>query len=349
MSKNLYHNCCTIIIFTIITLMLSSCEGPTGQPGNDASETCKICHNSSTLIFSKKSQWYVSKHASGENVDKNDTNCAACHTSEGFREALISGSYKTHSMISNPSPINCRTCHLIHTNNDYSDFNFSCQSPVKLVITGEIVDYGKGNICARCHQARVVSIMPQPNGDSIMIPTPYWGPHQSTAANILAGTGGINIPGTEPYLNSIHIGTNNPNACIACHMAESKGIKMGGHTLVMGSCDNDSTNKIKQCQNLAGCLNCHPGATNFGLGLEIRSEIKNYLLNLRSILASKNMLDTTNSKGDYKNDLIIPRKYSGKEASVLYNYKFCVAEGSIGVHNTKYTRALLKNTISAIK
>ncbi len=85
-------------ILTVAGIILTSCEGPMGPAGKDgvdgaagangkdANETCKECHNPTT-VDAVAVQFEFSKHSYGEAAfeEAGNTGCTPCHTQEAFR------------------------------------------------------------------------------------------------------------------------------------------------------------------------------------------------------------------------------------------------------------------------
>lgn len=327
---------CLIMGCTILSLV--GCEGKEGPAGSagpagvDGTAICGTCHNVSTTVKAKIIQWEHSKHATGGNFERNGTSCAICHTSEGFRERLVTGANATAAVIQNPTPPNCRTCHNIHTNYDETDFNLSSSSPVTLMINNETVDIGKGNLCALCHQPRPVSPMPTLNGPDVTI-TNRFGGHYGIQAATLGGTGYFEFPG-ETYTNSSHT-TVVTEGCPTCHMADAYGWQAGGHTMKM-SYDYHGT----ETQNLAGCKSCHSDIKNFDVN-GVQTEVEGLLAELKTKLAKVGIYDEAAG-------LAKAGKWTALQAGAYLNFQMATKDRSEGVHNAKYIKAVLKNTIAAL-
>ena len=307
--------------------------GATGTAGADMNATCTECHDLSTDMYAKIVQWNASVHATGGNFERNSTSCAPCHTHEGFTEVLSTGATSTVASIENPTPQNCRTCHNIHTNYDATDFALSTEAPVTLWLNGATVDFGKGNLCANCHQPRVPSPMPVIGGADVDITSGYWGTHYGAQAAILGGTGGFEIAGSETYTNSYHT-TGVADGCIECHMAAPYGDQARGHTMNM-TYDYHGSEKA----NTAGCetSGCHTGFSDFDYN-GYQTEIQGLLDELRDSLLANNIIDSS--------DHIVPNvAYTANQAGAFINYYLILEDRSLGVHNTKYSRALLTNSI----
>ncbi len=351
------------LFLAIITLIIStfSCtgpEGPAGPPGKDGKDgspgtaVCAVCHESSTFLLSKKMQFHNSLHYLGETFAiANRTQCATCHTHEGFRESLTTNLDTAIAAIAQPTGVNCRTCHYVHTKYDTSDYNLTYKSPVKFRYGGQTVDFGNGNLCVKCHQARDVVPLPIVGGDSVTISNFRWGPHYSMNGNILAGLGGFEISGPVPYPKKNPHKELIQDGCITCHMAKPYGTFAGGHSFKM-TYESGGV----EVPHVASCAqsDCHAGTTNFDIDGKV-TEIKNLLAELRQKLIDKGLLDVSrNTDGkNVLNEYILlpgnrPKKFSALEAGAVLNYLLVAKDRSYGVHNYKYAKALLKNTIEAL-
>lgn len=323
---------------TILVIMLSvftfsffgSCEGPAGVAGEDANESCTQCHNEETLVLTAMVQHSNSGHQMGSTFERNSSNCAPCHTHQGYLEILASGEKSTGSDISSPLPVNCRTCHRVHENFDSTDFALRNSSPVEMWINGEEVDLGSGNQCVNCHQARIPNPLPVTDGGTVNITSSRWGPHHGTQSNILWGTGGYELAGSEAYNNpGSHFHTN--AGCNGCHMAEPFGAVAGGHSFNMTY--NDGAN-----EHLAGCSGCHTDIESFDYK-GASTEIMALLENLETILID---LEYINGESGLVN---APLQVSSDHAGAMLNYYMVDKDESKGVHNPQYAKALLQNSI----
>jgi hypothetical protein len=318
--------------------MLVGCQrdqgpvGPAGKTGGDGTAACGTCHSVSTDILAKQIQWNNSVHATGGNFARSDAGCAPCHTSEGFRETLGTVQPKmAAAKIENPTPQNCRTCHNIHQKFDLTDFNLATTAPVQL-ITGGIINIGKGNICAECHQPRLANPQPVVGGPNVTLTSSRYGVHHGPQASVLFGEGGYEIPGTEKYDKSPHVAIV-PDGCVTCHMATPYGNLAGGHTLNMayGTPGTD---------NVAGCLKCHTTAKNFDVD-GVQTEVTALLAQFKTLLINAKLMSS---------DLVfVLGTYPADKAGVMLNYQLITEDKSLGVHNAKYVKAILKNSIAYLQ
>jgi len=332
----------TALFLVVLMVIFTACEGPqgpegpAGKDGANGNGTCLDCHNSSTELLAKIMQYDNSVHATGGNFARSSKECAPCHTNEGFIERIASGGQETAADIENPTPPNCRTCHRIHTTFTENDLQLRTKEPVTLWINNKTIDLGEGNLCANCHQPRVPDPMPTIGGPDVEITSPYWGFHHGPQAAILTGQGGFEIAGSSEYKNSAH-SLIVKNACVTCHMQNPYGDQAGGHSLNM---TYESHGSEKDYTTI--CQKCHgSGVKDFDIN-GTQTKVKDLLSQLKAKLVEKGIVD------DAK-DQIIPGTYSSLLAGAYLNYKMVQEDKSNGVHNAKYTLALLNNTIEAIK
>ncbi len=345
-------------VLLMSSLLFIACEGPAGKDGlagkdgkdgkdgTDGTQNCGMCHNSSTLLFAKQLQWAASDHATNTTFERAGSTCAACHTSEGFREVAVSGQTNTAATISNPSGQNCRTCHPIHETYTIDDYKLTYEKKSKLRTTGIEFDFGKGSLCAQCHQARTTTPPLSLDSATYTLANFRFGPHYATVANVIAGSGAFNIPGSLPYANT-EAHQVIPNSCVSCHMGPAFGNQAGGHTMKMKYFSNNAW-----VDNVAVCTGCHAGLTNFNLAgyqtqmKDLAKQVRNRLLELDMITPYEGP-DT--DPINYYNDYAKVATYETKRAAALYNYLFIVRDRSWGIHNPKYTKAVLQNALEALQ
>lgn len=341
-----------VIFLAALVIAGVSCtkEGPQGPPGKDGEDGidgqdgtagCIQCHDNSQVIFSKVIQWEASTHATGGNFERNGTSCAPCHTSQGFLERMETGAQTTADDISNPNPPNCYTCHNIHDTYTPDDWALTYSDPVDYWQTGGKAgaDLGKGNLCANCHQSRVISPWPVAgSGEIYSITNKRYGPHHGPVGNIIEGIGGYEVSGSMTYENSLHTSLVE-NSCVDCHMAEPYGAQSGGHVMSMGY---EYHGEIEY--NVAGCTECHGDDPDAIVELieETQAEIDLLLSDLRTILLEDEILDSSNY-------VVVPIELTADQAGAVVNYKLVGEDRSGGVHNYKYAKALLTNSIESLQ
>lgn len=296
--------------------MVTGCQTTTTttaeQPATE--QKCSDCHNETTLVFAKRLQWDESLHGSGESYLRGTSaSCAGCHSSEGYvkRIATNIAPNKVTEGDTNPTPPNCRTCHQIHATYTEADFALRTTAPVSLYVSGKTFDAGEGNLCATCHQPRTAA--PKLGGGSVNITSTHWGPHYGVQSTMLLGTGGYGPEGSP----SIHY-TVVKDSCTTCHMVN------GRHEMEA---------------NVTACQTCHAGLNNFDYK-GVQTEVKALFEELGELLEAKGLLHDGHP---------VVGVYPEQQAGALWIYRVIEPDGSFGVHNPAYTKALLQSAIDALK
>lgn len=291
---------------------------------------CASCHNPDGVgtiyaIAAKRMEYELSGHYLFGNAEMNTTQCAGCHTNEGFYERVkngISNEIFTPGIISGPktfqsysvsTPVGCFTCHIPH---GQGDFTVRDSSAVKIfsMISGQTtkipVTTASSSMCIKCHQPRMtstflipgsvpVSWQPDPTKtavtDTAKIFTTRWNNHGSgEMTQSLFGFGGFEFIGYT-YSNSVHttLFTSKSIGCESCHMGTPIGNSNGGHTFKIGY---KPTGSITTSYNLTGCntSDCHNGQVNPTSSLNThwgapRAEISAKIGQLGRLLADTNI------------------------------------------------------------
>lgn len=332
MKRFAYLFSLTTVAFFLAFTVFTGCEGPAGTAGVDANETCKVCHNDNSDMLAKQVQAANSGHMTGGNFERNGADCAACHTHEGYLDRMASGEMEASADISDPTPPNCRTCHMVHNAYDSTDWALAYTDPVALWINDVTVDIGSSNLCANCHQPRIPDPLPVMGGADVTVTSPYWGVHYSVQSAVLWGTAGYEFSG-DSYPGkgtTTHAGAG----CAKCHMAEAYGNQAGGHSFHMAYDYHGS-----DMPNMAGCTGCHSTAESFDIG-GVQTAVTELHDSLGSVLEGKGFLS---------GGRIVPATYKADEAGAVLNYLLVKGDHSKGVHNPAYIQALLKNTLVSLQ
>ncbi len=315
-------------------------QGPAGEDGingTDGTAGCVACHDGGTTqgMFARIIQWEASTHATGGNFERNGASCAQCHTSQGHREFIANGTVA--AAVSNPNPINCYTCHNIHDTYTAADLSLVGASGFTTIL-GDAVDFGKGNVCANCHQSRPVTV-PDLDVATFTLGSRY-GTHHGPQTQIISGTGLVKFDG-DGYGGNLHMNTVT-DACVTCHMAEAYGVQSGGHTMKMSYEYHGH-----DVYSLAGCATaeCHGTTADDKDSLtekidDLKAEVTGLLATLQGHLTTAGVLSAT---GSQKNGT-----FSSVYAAAYLNYQSVTEDKSLGVHNPTYVRALLNNSIDAV-
>ena len=180
--------------------------------------SCAECHDSSDLITGKQTQWAESAHGMGDAYLRGTrSSCAGCHSGSAFVEMLAAGENPGSIADGDPDPTrqDCRTCHMIHENFTFADFDLRTEAPVDLyAFDGVTFDGGQGNLCVNCYQPR--RVIPDAVGGVISGITTHWGPHHGPQSAMLLGLGGG--PGVSGAPSG-HYGAA-VNTCVTCHGGE---------------------------------------------------------------------------------------------------------------------------------
>ncbi len=324
-------------------------QGPAGPAGEDANENCTQCHKENTDLYARQIQYANSVHRLGGNFERASVSyepegpneCAPCHAHEGFMEVLTTGAMETDESFENPSPINCRTCHMIHSTYTSADYALTTEDPVELWNTSHgTVDFGEANLCANCHQARVLSPYPVVDGDPVTPTSSRYGYHHGPQAQIVGGTGLFELDGPANIgggPNSHGKPAINDDVCISCHMAPPFGQQSGGHTWRMSYEYHGSTE-----DNVIACTPCHASAEDFEY-LGVQEEIHEYLVEIGALL------ETLGIKRPGQDYLFQNVEYDANLLAAYVNYLTVEEDRSLGIHNPPYVRAILRNTKATLE
>ncbi len=300
--------------------------GPAGLAGTNpkaADLTCTQCHNNTTLIDGPATSWGSSVHAIGTafGIAGNQSTCTGCHTGVGFADRMAAAQTnpdKFTTVYPNPTRIDCRACHNIHTTYTMDDFALKTTAAVPLyALQGATFDGGKGNLCANCHQSRTAFPAPAADG-TVSVTSTHWGPHHGPQAEMMLGVGGAGDVTAAPSPHYVQV----TDTCVYCHM----GGDAANHTY---------TPKV------AYCTKCHTDAKDFNMNGAV-AELDAKIATLKTALTNAGLLDKTGSP--------VVGKYPAAKAAALWNYLLVgVEDKSHGVHNMPYAEALIDAALAAMK
>jgi hypothetical protein len=324
-------------------------NGAAGKDGTDAAITCGQCHDESDGLTGPIKQYEESKHATGEAFTEGyNGSCSPCHSSQGFKEA-VSKNILNASAYTSPSPINCRTCHKIHETYAVGDLALRTVAAVRnrqdSTNASMNFDFGNGNLCSNCHQARTVS----PKVDITTANATYkitsnrFGPHHGPQANMVNGYQKSGAPelGTG-YVTATSPHATIANGCVTCHKTKTAADIPGGHTFVLSY--TTAINPVKPTDytyTTTSCVPCHTTADALAMLKSTQTEVVALLGTLQTKLVSAGLLNSTT-------DLAVPGTYDAKYVAAFLNYKYVQEDKSFGVHNPKYIKTLLNNSIAAL-
>jgi hypothetical protein len=307
-------------------------------------------------LFATQVQYENSVHATGVTFERGSATyslarfCAQCHTHQGFLEYQATGAVA--GGFDSPAPVNCRTCHQIHTTYTAADYALTATDPVTLVAGGETIDYGAaaGNLCTNCHQARAVSPVPVIDGDPVTPTSSRYGFHHGPQAQVVAGVGALEFTGSKTVNGgptSHGDPADNAKMCATCHMASAFGKQAGGHTWKMSYGFHGDVEP-----HVAGCNACHDGIEDFTAFGDVPGEILDLLTQLEQRLFDlgiKRELSedyTLHGLSVYVNEDV---EYPANVAAAFLNWQLFAEDRSLGLHNPAYARSVLTNSLEALE
>jgi hypothetical protein len=239
--------------------------------------------------------------------------------------------------IENPTPPNCRTCHQIHTTYTDADFAFTNTAPVDLIaFPGETVDFGVGNLCASCHQARPIDPLPVLGGADVAVASTRYGTHHSPVATVLGGVGLFDLAGDVDGGPFVHGGSD--VGCPTCHMAQPFGAQAGGHTMAMTYEYHGA-----EVDNVAGCMTsgCHSSVEDFGK-FGVQDDVTAKLDELATLLRAKGIMAAAPSVSS------VSGTFPADVAAAFVNWQTIFEDKSLGIHNPPYVLGILQGSIDAM-
>jgi hypothetical protein len=342
--------------YNVMNIQCENCHGP----GDDAhtkvysfeASVCGQCHSQIT-------EFRKSAHGTGMHVGSNylhtaeSTDCARCHTGQGFVNAQIRGEELVFPSMETPSkeanmfapelqaPIACATCHDPHQAT-YPESGSSKQLRVEGEVTapqGFTVDAGVSAVCVMCHADKrdVQYLVDYIAGKNSR------GAHGNTQADVFYGAGVVTFNAT--FNNSPHT-TVVADGCAECHMYSTighGGNEAGGHTWSMVM--ENGTENVAACTQ-SGC-HVEGTITTFdrkasadfdgdGIIEGVQTEVQGLLDKLAEKLPhSSNGAVLSSVNTDNTDEL---------QREALWNYWVISSDGSKGIHNTQFTVQVLQET-----
>lgn len=306
---------------------------------------CKDCHNDTTLLTGKEASYGVSVHGAGvkgEEVTVGDVtfatpgesafelalsegtrkDCAGCHSGNGFSDRVAAGldPPEVTAGQTDPTRVDCRACHQIHTTFTGVDWALETTAPVAYYaapgLVGKTFDGGAGNLCAACHQPRVD--FPAAVDGMVTVSSTRFGPHHGPQSAMLQGVAGAGAPDQAGMHYTLVADT-----CVTCHMGAN-------------------ANHLFE-PSLANCSTCH-GDDTAAIQAKVdglQAEVQALGDTLKEKLVAANMLNATSGAA-------VAGTYTEAKAAALWDYRTVMIEDkSVGVHNPTYAKALLNAGIAA--
>ena len=322
---------------------------------------CNSCHNEQGYLESIKRNHDISSFSGWIKPAESEmkkVSCTTCH-SGGHASAALAISGKDAAL---RSPEAFRL-------DQTTAGNRGAVAPAILAGTDIIIDYkDNSNACIHCHQARrnaVTGLAPATANSSFsgiragqIAITTSTGPHYGVQSAMLEGIFGAEVAGTTAYPAKGTAVHRTGASCVKCHMGKAVNNK-GNHTM-MPVVDN-----CKTCHTGAGVVdyNINGGQTKIK---NLRLELAEELVRLKPAIFR--IANYTGSKPFTAPNVFTDATFSANQLTVIatssvdsripadvrvakgyWNWRFVYQDHSYGLHNPKYTEALLKNTIADLK
>jgi hypothetical protein len=299
---------------------------------------CGVCHDSMTHHV-KNYEWGQTLHATGYVFRAGS--CAPCHSTKGFIDAYDPGVDFNGNIVATRGTYNegvtCAACHDPHTKG-MGEGQVRSFTSVMFATSNTVTKGGAGLLCMKCHHDRY---------DANVRVLTSAAPHHGVQGDMLFGTNAIQYGMSMPSSRHWDVVED---SCVTCHMQETPaGMSanalnhVGGHTFTIGW--KGATNEVNLTE---ACKACHGELESFNFGgadfdqdgvIEgVQKEISDMMFQLALMLPPSNGV-TVSVSGSAPISL---RKAS-------YNWWFVNDDGSLGVHNPKYTAALLRASIDDLK
>ena len=344
--KTLNFSVLALCCFLFIQCTTDPIAGPAGEDGLDgvdgvdgvnSTTECAQCHNVTTSEAVHASFAFSSHYENGTYVRGSSASCARCHSGNGFVDYISQGAMNDYTpsqaVLDHPEKITCTTCHDMHTTFDFEgegyDYALRTLKGVDLMTDPSYtLDFnGTSNICANCHQPR--SLPPADNGLGLYeITSTRFGPHHGPQATFLEGIQGGEIAGTVEYPAPGSATHRTGSSCTNCHMGESGDQIQGNHTWFPTE---------------TACIECHTGGAP--------SEVAGLEEDMATLLALLETVGVVEVEIDEEGNVdVSPVRgtYKIAEAEAAWNYILLMEDKSMGAHNPKYAKALIKNSIEAL-
>ncbi len=333
-----------------------SCHGAGSEHWGDPSKisvsmsasVCTQCHDAPPHHAIGR-EWTSSPHDSGMSaiqaadsyVTSGTATCARCHTVGGFVD-YASGNTLQPSYAA--MPLSCQGCHNPHDATNPYQIRKITADP--LMNGYSISEGGAGQLCMNCHRSRSNANTTVAGGWK-----PYFGPHEGPQTDVFFGQDGYQFG--DSSIAGLNTHTQVTDACVTCHMASSttdpKATNLlGGHTWKMSGPDSAGV----VTDNTEACQSCHGPITDFDqipapydyAGIANGGPIPGVQTEVKALLAklATKIPDSVLAK---PSSPTVGKNLTKDQLGALWDYLLISKDGSMGIHNAKYTFALLTRAI----
>jgi hypothetical protein len=359
----------------VANVACESCHGPGSEHAFSLGNTnlisksfiagnCAQCHDnksSGDYYALKVTEWNNSLHAHPTRTPSGPgrENCVRCHTAPGFRNFdTFAGSNTPYATNTVFEAITCAACHDPH--DATNPHQLRAANIYTLPEGTTVTNVGFGALCMNCHHSRngeaTQNIANYQQGKPTWAGGSSFGPHDSTAGDMVEGVNGIT------YGKVIPSGSHNaviPNVCSGCHMqtvapSHPAYLKAGGHTFSMTYQD-----AVSNSVDLVDvCIKCHGPIKEFNFARKdydgdgvidgVQTEVQHLLDRLSRMLPNSTYRADGNYTADglVKSSLSVKTNWQTQFLHAAWNWQFVNVEGSHGVHNAPYAVGILKASIA---
>lgn len=311
-------------------------------PVDISSDICAQCHN--PFHHALFDEWQASRHSRVTDVAAEDfaagqlfNACGECHSGDYRQAVLHEGETVSDSYLAGRTPeemnaVTCAICHDPHqrTNKAFlpeegHDIQLRYAEVTQVTAPSNVIADAQNpdrfNLCGQCHHSRGRTWQDSSRG-----------PHHSVQGNFYVGE--MPVPnGTEPLLdNQRTVHAFVPKQCVTCHMQHEEEL---GEEAAFHSSHRFAVEDFVGCS----ATGCHPTPESAAADMtQLQAETQAGLDDIEARLGDPATWQYSATGGpDAEGQAALPDEI--KKARFLHSY--VLSDGSLGVHNPEYTRAIL--------
>ncbi len=308
---------------------------------------CLQCHDAPTH-HTIGTYYEASNHATMPLAGSHatSTSCFPCHSGSAYFKYTKSQTTPGYTTADGSQNITCAVCHDPHVAT-----NFGLRLVPITLKNGYAVPTGmggNGQLCMTCHQSRKNISTTITNAGPYYGFSDRFGPHHGPQADMFFGQNAYQYG--DSSLTGLMTHSSVTDACVTCHMANIGSGNSPSHQWNM----TDTTGGTPK--DLVGaCVTCHGPITSFndikasadwdgnGIIEGVQTEVQGMLNTLAGLLPK-------DSTGAVVSRIADSLKVKGQPNIVkgIYTYYFVTEDKSMGVHNAKYTVAILQAALKSL-